>query len=115
MSIERIEVGPRMSQVVIHNDTVYLAGQVADDPTADVAGQTAQVLARIDRLLAAAGSDKTKILMTTIWLPDISDFDAMNAVYDAWTPQGHTSARACVESKLARDDLRVEIRVVAAL
>ena len=116
MDNTRTHVGPRMSQAVIHNDTVYLAGQVATDLSTapDVAGQTRQILARIDELLAEAGSDKSKALMATIWLSDISTFDEMNGVWDAWVADGATPARACVEAKLARPDLLVEIRVVAA-
>ena len=114
MSIERLHTNQRMSQVVIHGDTVYLAGQVASDNSADVAGQTRQILDRIDALLAEAGSDKTKVLMATIWLSDISTFNEMNAVWDAWVPEGAAPARACVESALATPDYTVEIRVIAA-
>jgi enamine deaminase RidA (YjgF/YER057c/UK114 family) len=113
MTIQRLHVGPRLSQVAIHGDTVYTAGIVADDPKEDVAGQTRQILARIDQYLAEAGSDKTKLLSVTIWLADIADFAAMNAVWDAWVPKGHTPPRACVESKLAAPQYRVEIRVTA--
>ena len=116
MDITRHHIGSRMSQIVVHNDTVYLAGQVATDLSTapDVASQTRQVLARIDELLAEAGSDKTKALMATIWLSDISTFDEMNGVWDAWVAEGATPARACIEARLARPDLLVEIRVVAA-
>ncbi len=114
MTIRRIKTGPRMSQAVVHGDTVYLAGQVADDPSADVAGQTRQILAKIDALLAEAGSDKTRILSANIWLADISTFGEMNQVWDAWVPQGHAPARATVESKLAAPQYRVEIGVIAA-
>ena len=114
MIIRRIKTGPRMSQAVVHGDTVYLAGQVADDPSADVAGQTRQILAKIDALLAEAGSDKTRILSANIWLADISTFGEMNQVWDAWVPQGHAPARATVESKLAAPQYRVEIGVIAA-
>jgi enamine deaminase RidA (YjgF/YER057c/UK114 family) len=114
VTIERIKTGPRMSQAVVHGDTVYLAGQVADDPSADVAGQTRQILAKIDSLLAEAGSDKTRILSANIWLADISTFGDMNQVWDAWVPQGHAPARATVESKLAAPQYRVEIGVIAA-
>lgn len=114
MTIQRLHVGPRLSQVVIHGDTVYTAGIVADDPTADTTGQTRQILSRIDEYLAEAGSDKTKILMATIWLADMNDFAAMNTAWDPWVPKGATPARACVESKLAAPAYRVEIRVVAA-
>ncbi len=113
--IKRIEAGPRMAQAVVHGNTVYLAGQVADDPSADVAGQTRQVLASIDRLLAAAGSDKTRILSATIYLADIGTFAQMNSEWDAWVPRGHTPARATVEAKLAAPPYKVEIQVVAAV
>ena len=113
--IKRIESGPRMSQAVVHGNTVYLAGQVADDPSADVPGQTRQVLASIDRLLAAAGSDKTRILSATIYLADIGTFAQMNSAWDAWVPLGHTPARATVEAKLAAPQYRVEIQVIAAI
>jgi enamine deaminase RidA (YjgF/YER057c/UK114 family) len=113
--IQRIESGPRMSQAVVHGNTVYLAGQVADDPSVDVAGQTRQVLASIDKLLAAAGSDKTRILSTTIYLANIDTFAQMNSEWDAWVPQGHTPARATVEAKLAAPQYKVEIQVIAAV
>ena len=113
--INRIETGPRMSQAVIHGDTVYLAGQVAfDAPGASVADQTTNILERIDNLLSEAGTDKTKLLSATIWLSDISDFDEMNSVWDAWVSQGNTPARACVESALAAPQFTVEIGVIAA-
>jgi enamine deaminase RidA (YjgF/YER057c/UK114 family) len=112
--IQRLHTGPRMSQAVIHNRTVYLAGQVADDPSQDVAGQTRQILASIDRLLDEAGSDKTRILSATIYLADIGTFAQMNSVWDAWVPQGHTPARATVEAKLAAPAYKVEIQVIAA-
>jgi enamine deaminase RidA (YjgF/YER057c/UK114 family) len=114
MSIKRLHVGPRMSEAVIHNGTVYLAGQVADDASQDAAGQTREILAMIDRLLAECGSDKTKILSAQIFLADIADFAAMNSVWDAWVPAGHTPARATVESRLAAPKYRVEIKVIAA-
>jgi enamine deaminase RidA (YjgF/YER057c/UK114 family) len=114
MTIRRLHVGPRMSEAVIHNGTIYLAGQVADDPGEDTGGQTRQILATIDRLLAECGSDKSRILAAQIFLADIADFAAMNAVWDAWVPAGHTPARATVESKLASPKYRVEIKVVAA-
>lgn len=114
MTIKRLHVGPRMSEAVVHNGTVYLAGQVAEDPSQDTAGQTKQILDAIDRLLAECGSDKTKILSAQIFLADIADFAAMNSMWDAWVPAGHTPARATVESKLAAPKYRVEIKVVAA-
>ena len=109
MTIERRHVGKRLSGLVIHHasGTAYLAGQVADDPTADITGQTRQVLALIDALLAEAGSDKTKILSVTIYLADMADFAAMNEVWDAWgVPQADLPARATVEAKLARPEIQ---------
>ncbi|MEP9371242.1 RidA family protein [Mesorhizobium sp. KR1-2] len=114
MTIRRIDVGPRMSDIVIHNNTIYLAGQVGT-PGASVTEQTKAVLASIDELLAKAGSDKTKILQAIIWLADMNTFGEMNAVWDAWVPQGHTPARATGEAKLATPDYKVEIIITAAL
>ena len=113
--IKRIHSGPRMSQAVVHGKTVYLAGQVAHDPKADVHSQTTQVLAAIDRLLAEAGTDKTHILSAQVFLPDITTFAEMNRAWDAWVPAGHTPARATVQAALATPDYRVEIMVIAAL
>ena len=116
MSIERHDVGERMSQAVVHNGTVYLAGQVAFDKAgASVREQTENILERIDRYLGEAGTDKSKLLSAQIWLSDISTFDEMNAVWDAWVTPGNTPCRACVESKLAAPQFTVEIMVVAAL
>lgn len=115
MSIKRLHTGPRMSQVVIHGNTVYLAGIVADDANADVGGQTGQILDKIDAYLKEAGSDKSRILMATIWLSDITYYDELNAVWDMWVAKGNAPARACVESKLAAPKYKVEIRVVAAI
>jgi enamine deaminase RidA (YjgF/YER057c/UK114 family) len=115
MNIKRLHVGPRMSAAVVHNGTVYLAGQVADDPSQDTAGQTRQILAAIDALLAECGSDKSKILSAQIFLADIADFAAMNGEWDAWVPAGHTPARATVESRLAAPRYRVEVKVIAAV
>jgi len=117
MSIRRIDVGARMSQAVIHGDTVYLAGQVAlEAPGKSVREQTEDILARIDLLLAEAGTDKSKILTTTIWLCSMDDFAEMNAVWDAWVTPGSTPARACVESpRLAAPQFTVEIGIIAAL
>ncbi|MBB3993424.1 enamine deaminase RidA (YjgF/YER057c/UK114 family) [Sulfitobacter undariae] len=112
-TITRMHGGPRMSQIVTHNGTIYLAGQVGN-ATDDVAAQTQTCLDKIDALLAEAGSDKTRILQTVIWLADMSDFAAMNDVWDAWVPEGHTPARACGEAKLATPDYRVEFTVIAA-
>lgn len=113
MTITRIETGTRMSQAVVHGDTVYLAGQVGK-PGASVADQTRQCLESVERLLKEAGSDKTRILQATIWLADMGDFAEMNAVWDAWVPEGAAPARACGESRLALPELKVEIIVVAA-
>ena len=117
MTIERRHVGKRLSGLVIHHasGTAYLAGQVAEDPKADVSGQTRQVLALIDSLLSEAGTDKSKILSATIFLPSMADFAAMNAVWEAWVPAGHTPARATVEAKLANPDYKIEIQAVAAI
>ncbi|ATG40506.1 RidA family protein [Phaeobacter piscinae] len=111
--IERSHIGPRMSQIVKHGETIYLAGQVGT-AGASVAQQTQDCLDKIDTLLAEAGSDKSRILQCTIWLSDMADFAAMNAVWDAWVPEGQTPARACGEAKLARPDFLVEMIVVAA-
>ncbi|KQT66243.1 MULTISPECIES: RidA family protein [unclassified Aureimonas] len=115
MTIRRFEPGPRMSQAVIHKDTVYLAGQVGK-PGDDVAAQTKTILSEIDRLLAEAGTDKSKILSATIWLADIADFGAMNAVWDGWVDTANPPARATGGNiALATPDYRVEIIVVAAI
>ncbi len=113
--IERHDIGPRMSEMVVHNGTAYLAGQVADDGTADIAGQTHQVLTAIDSLLARAGSDKSKILRAQIFLLDLADFSAMNAVWESWVVPGHTPARATVQAALANPQWKVEIVVTAAI
>lgn len=113
MDILRFHTNDRMSQIVIHNGTIYLAGQVGQAGE-DVAAQTRTCLEKVDALLLEAGSDKSRILQTTIWLADMADFSAMNAVWDAWVPQGQAPARACGEAKLARPDLLVEVLVTAA-
>ena len=114
MEIKRLHVGTRLSEVTIHNGTVYLAGQIASDNKQDIVGQTREVLASIDRLLAEAGSDKSRILMTQIFLSDITNFPAMNTVWDTWVVPGATPPRATVEAKLADPACLVEIVVVAA-
>jgi len=115
MSIERKEVGPRMSQIVVHGDTVYLAGVVAQaNKGKSVTEQTKEVLSTIDKYLAAAGSDKSKLLSATIYITDMANFAEMNAVWDGWVSPGNTPARATVEAKLAAPDYKVEIMVVAA-
>ena len=116
MSIERRQVGPRMSQVVVHGDTLYTAGQVAQSAPGDsVTRQTECVLEQIDALLAEMGTDKSKLLSATIWLTDMDTFNEMNAVWDAWVSAGNTPARACVDARLAVPQYSVEIAVVAAL
>ena len=115
MKIERHEVGPRMSQAVVHSDLVYLAGQVAHKAAGkSVAEQTRDILETIDRLLAGAGSDKSKLLQAQIFLADITTFNEMNKVWEAWVAPGHTPARATIEAKLAAPQYNVEIMVVAA-
>jgi len=115
MSIERKEVGARMSQIVVHGDTVYLAGVVAHaNKGKSVTEQTREILATIDGYLAQAGSNKTKLLSANIWLADMATFAEMNAVWDKWVAPGQTPARATVEAKLAAPDYKVEIMVTAA-
>jgi enamine deaminase RidA (YjgF/YER057c/UK114 family) len=115
MKIERHETGPRMSKAVIHGDTVYLAGIVADSPKGkSVAEQTKNILSQIDGFLALAGTDKTKLLSANIWITDMANFAEMNSVWDSWVSPGNTPARATVEAKLASPDYKVEIMVVAA-
>ncbi|GIL04721.1 RidA family protein [Betaproteobacteria bacterium PRO7] len=115
MAIRRLHVGPRMSEVVINGGTVYLAGQIAEDASQDIDGQTRQVLAAIDALLAEAGTDKTRLLTAQIFLADMADFAAMNAVWDVWVPTGQTPARATMQAKLAKPEWKIEIVVTAAL
>lgn len=111
--IKRHQTNQRMSQIVEHGETIYLAGQVGTAGET-VARQTQDCLDKIDTLLAEVGSDKTRILQAVIWLASMDDFAAMNDVWDAWVPQGHAPARACGEAKLASPDLTVEIIVTAA-
>lgn len=113
--ITRIDPGPRMSEASVHGDRIYCSGMIPEDTTLDITGQVKQALAEIDSLLAKGGSDKTKILTATIWLADIGDFAAMNAVWDAWVVPGQTPARATVEAKMNDPRMRVEIMVVAAI
>ena len=116
MTIKRLHVGQRMSQAVIHNGMVYLAGQVAQNAGGrSVAEQTQDILEIIDGLLQEAGTDKSRLLTATIWLADVSTFDQMNEVWDAWVSPGNPPARACVEAKLAAPKFTVEIMVTAAL
>ena len=114
MTIERKRVGARLSQVVVHEDTMYLSGVVADHPIPDVGAQTGQILDRIDKYLREAGSDKRRLLSVVIWLSDMRGYDEMNALWDKWVSPGNTPARACVEAKLAQPELLVEMRVIAA-
>lgn len=113
MSIRRIQSGPRMSQAVIHGNTVYLAGQVGS-PGESVTAQTKTILSQIESLLAEAGSDKSRVLSATIWMADMADFAEMNAVWDAWVGGQDAPARATGEAKLATPDYKVEIIVIAA-
>lgn len=112
--IRRYHVGDRMSEMAIHRGTVYLAGQVASDASQDIRGQTRQVLAAIDALLARAGSDKSRILMCQVFLADVSDFAGMNEVWDAWVPAGAAPPRATVLARLAKAEWKLEIVVTAA-
>jgi enamine deaminase RidA (YjgF/YER057c/UK114 family) len=115
MEIKRLHVGKRLSETAIHNGTVYLAGQIAEDTGADIAGQTREVLGHVERLLNEAGSDKTRILSTQIYIADMADFPGMNGVWDEWVVAGHAPPRATVEAKLANPACLVEVVVVAAL
>ena len=112
--ISRRETTERMSKIVTHHNTIYLCGQVADNSGEGIAGQTENMLAKVDTLLELAGSDRKHMLSATIYLRDMKDFAAMNTVWDKWVPEGCAPARACVEARIARPDLLVEISVVAA-
>ena len=114
MSVTRSHTNHRMSQSVVHGNTVYLAGQVAADSSAGIKTQTEQVLAKVDSLLAEAGSDKTKLLSAQIWLTSMGHFAQMNEVWDAWMPEGCAPARACIEARLATPELLVEVGIIAA-
>src|SRR5271163_1505717 len=113
--IRRIDPGPRLSEATIQGDRMYLSRMIPEDTALDVTGQAKQALAEIDALLKRGGSDKTKILSAVIWLADIADFGAMNAVWDAWVVPGQTPARATVQARLNDPNMRVEIMVVAAI
>ncbi|MCK5353993.1 MAG: RidA family protein [Methyloprofundus sp.] len=116
MSITRLGIERRrMSKIVIHNDTIYLCGQVAKDSDADITEQTQTMLDKVDDLLAQAGSDRQHILSATLYIKDMQDFAAMNKVWDDWVIEGYSPARACVQASLARPELLVEISVVAAV
>jgi len=114
MSITRIDSTPRMSRIVEHNGTIYLCGQVAKDATKDIKEQTLTTLEKVEELLEKAGSDKKNILSVTIYVRDMKDFAGMNEVWDAWVEEGHEPVRACVEARMARPELLVEMSVVAA-
>lgn len=114
MDIQRLQVGATLSEAAIHAGTVYLAGQVANDRTLNIEGQTREILGHIDRLLADAGSSKERILMCQIFLADIKDFDGMNKVWNSWVAPGNAPPRATVEAKLAKADWLVEMVVTAA-
>lgn len=114
-SIKRVNVGKRLSDMAVHHGVAYLAGQVPDDTTQDITGQTAQVLATIDKLLAEAGTDKTKILMAQIFVANMKEFDGMNKAWDAWVAEGNAPPRATIEARLANPDYKVEIVVTAAI
>lgn len=115
MPIDRMHITERASKIVTHNGVIYLAGQVAEDPDADVQEQTRSTLERVDACLAEAGSDREHILSATIFLRDIdNDFAPMNEVWNDWVPDGHAPARACVEAHMARSGLLVEISIIAA-
>jgi enamine deaminase RidA (YjgF/YER057c/UK114 family) len=113
--VQRFDVGARLSEMAVHNGVAYLAGQVAADGTQDITGQTTQVLAQIDALLARAGTDKSRLLRVEIFLKDLADFPGMNAVWEAWLPAGCAPPRATVQAELARPQWRVEMVVTAAL
>ena len=113
--IQRFDTGPRMSKMIIHNGVAYLAGQVPQDASADIAGQTGQVLHALDDLLQRAASDKAHILRADIFLADMADFDGMNEIWEKWVPQGAAPARATVQAKLARPNLKIEIVIIAAV
>jgi len=114
MEITRLHVGKRLSEVAIHGETIYLAGQIAEDTGADIVGQTREVLGHVDRLLTEAGSDKTCILNCQIYISDMANFSGMNEVWDEWVAPGHTPPRATVEAKLANPACLVEIVITAA-
>ncbi|MGY0558550.1 MULTISPECIES: RidA family protein [unclassified Lysobacter] len=113
--IQRFDTGPRMSKIIIHNGVAYLSGQVPKDASADITGQTEQVLQAIDDLLQQAATDKAHILRADIYLADMADFGAMNEAWEKWVPQGATPARATVQAGLARPNLKIEIVIIAAV
>jgi len=115
MKISRFETNDRSSRAVIHNHTLYLTGQVAEDPNADISGQTQSMLDKVEGLLNTYNSSMEHLLSTTIYLKSMDDFAAMNAIWNAWVPKGFAPARACVRASMAREALLVEISVIAAI
>lgn len=114
-TIKRVNVAKRLSDMAVYNGVAYLAGQVPDDATLDITGQTSQVLATIDKLLAEAGTDKSRILMAQIFVANMKEFDGMNKAWDAWVADGNSPPRATIEARLANPDFKVEIVVTAAV
>ena len=115
MSIQRHNIGKRLSEIVVHGNTVYLAGEVPDDTAKDITGQTEEVLAKIDKLLKQVGTDKSRLLSAQIFLPDMADFGGMNIAWEKWVVPGQTPARATIEATLANPNYKVEIMCIAAL
>ncbi len=114
-NLTRVNVAKRLSDMAVYNGVAYLAGQVAEDASQDITGQTAQILATIDKLLATAGTDKTRLLMVQIFVANMKEFDGMNKAWDAWVPAGNAPPRATIEARLASADYKVEIVVTAAV
>ena len=114
-NLTRVNVAKRLSDMAVYNGVAYLAGQVADDATQDITGQTTQILTAIDKLLATASTDKTRLLMVQIFVANMKEFDGMNKAWDAWVPAGHAPPRATIEARLASADYKVEIVVTAAV
>ncbi len=115
MEIKRYHTNKRMSKIVVHNNTVYLCGQVPKDESVGIALQTKTTLEKVDELLAEVGSSKEKILSATVYIRDMKHFKEMNEVWEEWTAEGHAPARACIEAKMARETLLFEVSVIAAL
>jgi enamine deaminase RidA (YjgF/YER057c/UK114 family) len=115
MTVQRHNVGKRLSEIVVHNGTVYLAGEVPDDTSKDITGQTEEVLAKIDRLLKQVGTDKSRIISAQIFLRDMGDFAGMNTAWEKWVVPTQTPVRATIEAKLASPEYKVEIMAIAAL
>ncbi|MFT6917219.1 MAG: enamine deaminase RidA (YjgF/YER057c/UK114 family) [Motiliproteus sp.] len=115
MSITRYQTSARMSKIVVHNQTVYLCGQVAEDRSVAISEQTRSMLAKVDALLESVGSSSNRLLSATLYLKDMADFEAMNLVWEAWVGEGQAPARACVEARMASPELLVEISVIAAV